>query len=77
MTRVLANANLLLKDCRADVIKLIHHLDVWNAVWEQAFEYPNLTRVFGFHNHVNFPQEEVTRPVSLMKKFKQSDRKPA
>lgn len=69
---VLANAHLLPKDYRADAVALIHHLDVWSALWGQAFEdtKPGPTSVFRFDNHVNFPQTAVARLVSLAEEFK-------
>jgi hypothetical protein len=67
-----ANVHLLPRDNRADALALIHHLNVWTALWDEAFERmgPGPSSVFSFHNHVNFPRVEVARLINLADKLK-------
>jgi hypothetical protein len=49
---------------------LIHHIDVWSAVWEDAYasQKPSLTSVFVFENTVNFPRKEVSSLLNYYEK---------
>ena len=71
-TCVSVNAHLLPRSYRVDALALINHLNVWIALWDEAFERvrPEPWCVFYFDNHVNFPQKEVARLVSLVGEFK-------
>ena len=55
------NAHLLPAEHTGNALALIHHIDVWSAIWEDAYESnkPALTSVFVFDNVVNFPRKEV------------------
>ena len=51
-------------------LSLIHHIDVWSAVWEDAYalQKPSLKCVFTFENTVNFPRHEVSLLLSYYEK---------
>lgn len=55
------NTHLLPIEQTTNALALIHHIDVWGAIWEEsvASEKPSLMDVFTFENGVNFPREEV------------------
>lgn len=42
-------------------LALIHHIDVWSAIWEEFYllEKPCLKSIFSFENTINFPRNEV------------------
>ncbi len=51
-------------------LSLIHHIDVWSTVWEDAYalQKPSLKSVFTFENTVNFPRHEVFLLLSYCEK---------
>lgn len=51
-------------------LSLIHHIDVWSTVWEDAYalQRPSLKSVFTFENTVNFPRHEVSLLLSYYEK---------
>jgi hypothetical protein len=69
-TCIAANLPLLPEEHRGYALRLIYHLDVWTALWEEAFEQakPEPNSVFSFENSVNFPQEAVAHLVNFAKK---------
>ena len=56
------NAHLLPFSQVENAIALLHHIDVWGAIWEDVVERerPALLSVFTFDNTVNFPRSEVS-----------------
>ncbi len=66
-TLLIHNTHLLPKKYVKNAIALLHHLDVWNILWDSAFESqkPELMAVFGFENTTNFPREEVELLMKL------------
>lgn len=55
------NTHLLPSKQMKNSLSLIHHIDVWIAIWEESYlsEKPSLSSVFSFENTVNFPSNEV------------------
>jgi hypothetical protein len=49
-------------------ISLVHHIDVWGVIWDEAYKMnkPTLNSIFTFENAVNFPHIEVS---NLMEYF--------
>jgi hypothetical protein len=45
-----------------NAIALLHHIDVWSAIWDDVAENekPNSSSIFIFENVVNFPHTQVT-----------------
>jgi|AntAceMinimDraft_12_1070368.scaffolds.fasta_scaffold35485_2 hypothetical protein len=44
-----------------NAVALIHHIDVWSTLWEDAYLSlkPSMFSVFVFNNEVNFPAKNV------------------
>lgn len=63
---LIGGTHLLPTEQAKNALALIHHIDVWGTIWEDAFiaSHPSLMEVFTFDNAVTFPREEV---ASLMK----------
>ncbi|XPV75908.1 MAG: hypothetical protein ACNI27_14890 [Desulfovibrio sp.] len=66
---VLENAYLLPQQYQETVLLLLHHIDVWAALWDEnkKIQQPELDSEFVFPNAVTFPREEV---ADLMKYYK-------
>jgi hypothetical protein len=64
---MIQNTHILPPAQRQDALALIHHIDVWSAIWEQTFsqEKPALNSAFVFENSVNFPSKEVARLMAF------------
>lgn len=60
---LLSKTHLLPKDHAKNALALIHHIDVWSTLWDDAFMSlkPSMTSVFVFDNRVNFPAKEVEK----------------
>jgi hypothetical protein len=68
---LLENTHLLPSEHIANSLILIHHIDVWSAIWEESYllEKPSLTTVFSFENTVNFPRKEVNMLLNYYEKI--------
>ena len=69
-TSVVASIPVLPKEYLAHALMLIHHIDVWTTLWEEAYrrDKPKPNSVFSFENSVNFPQEAVAKLVKFAQK---------
>lgn len=52
-----------------NALALIHHIDVWSVIWDDAFSLfkPTDLSVFAFKNDVNFPTKEVESLIDFYK----------
>lgn len=62
--------HLLPAEQNKNAVSLIHHLDVWSTLWEDAcmFMKPSILSVFVFDNQVNFPANEVESLLAYYEK---------
>ncbi len=58
---LLKKTYLLPNDQSKNAVALIHHIDVWSSLWDDAYTSlkPSIKSVFVFDNQVNFPAKEV------------------
>lgn len=51
-----------------NAIALLHHIDVWGVIWDEAFKAkkPTLNSIFTFENTVNFPHVEVSNLMEYL-----------
>jgi len=65
------NAHLLPMEHARNALALIHHIDVWGAIWEDTYQasQPGLMSVFAFENVVNFPRKEVEMLMDYYKEI--------
>jgi hypothetical protein len=58
---LLRKTYLLPNDQAKNAVALIHHIDVWSTLWDDAYISlkPSMKSVFVFDNQVNFPAKEV------------------
>ena len=56
------HAYLLPSPLSSNAIVIIHHIDVWETIWDDLYENtePTLTTVFTFENLVRFPKKEAS-----------------
>jgi hypothetical protein len=62
LSELLVNkAHLLPSDLHHSALTLIHHLDVWRALWDDAYKSatPSISSVFVFRNDNSFPKGAV------------------
>jgi len=59
-------------DCLGALAAIMHHLDIWTLLWEDAFEKraPLLGHVFVFQNSVIFPREQMVVLEKYFQKYK-------
>jgi hypothetical protein len=62
---LVVKSHLLPVEQAKNALALIHHLDVWSSLWEDAYILlaPSLTSNFEFQNEINFPAKEVQNLV--------------
>lgn len=67
---LVSKTHLLPPEQMKNSLSLIHHVDVWSAIWEDAYalQKPSLKSVFTFENTVNFPRYEVSLLLSYYEK---------
>jgi hypothetical protein len=58
---LVSKSHLLPLERYRNALALIHHIDVWSVLWEDAFLLlsPSINSVFKFDNEVNFPKKDV------------------
>lgn len=72
---ILAHAHLLPPSQTGNAQTLLHHIDVWGALWEevQRKSKPSLETVFVFENRVTFPRSEVANLMAYYETLKNGE----
>ena len=72
---LIQNSYLLPTDQSKNALAILHHIDVWGAIWDETFEttLPKLNTIFTFENNVKFPHIETSNLMDYYEELKLKD----